>query len=102
MTQRMFEAVLAGCLPIMPGSVRFAAVFVPSALHASTGQQVANRVAGLVDIAGTARHAELIAACLGRLDVFRLSRQLRTLNQILERLTDARSACPHPRPAAGR
>ena len=105
MTQRLFEAVLAGCLPIMPitpGSARFAAVFTPPALHAFTGQQVADRVAGLADIAGTARHADLAAACLGRLDVFRLSRQLRTFDQIIERLTDARSACPYPRSAAGR
>lgn len=102
MTQRLFEAVLAGCLPITPGTIQSAAIFTPPALHAATGQQAADRVAGLLDIAGTARHAELITACLDQLDVFRLSRQLGTLDQILRRLTDARSACPHPRPAARR
>jgi hypothetical protein len=95
MTQRLFEAVLAGCLPITPGTIPSAAVFTPPALHAATGQQAADLVAGLLDMAGTARHAELIAACLDRLDGFRLSRQLRTLDQILGRLTDGFSARPH-------
>ncbi len=102
MTQRLFEAVLAGCLPITPGTIPSAAVFTPPPLHAATGRQAADRVAGLLDIAGTARHAELIAACLDRLGVFRLSRQLRILDQILGRLTDARSACPRPGVTDGR
>ena len=101
-TQRLFEAVLAGCLPITPATISSAAVFTPQALHAATGQQAADRVAWLLDIAGTARHAELIAACLDQLSVFRLSRQLRTLDRILRRLTDDSSACPHPSAAAGR
>ena len=90
MTQRLFEAVLAGCLPVTPDTIPSAAVFTPPALHAATGQLAADRVAGLLDIAGTARHAELIAACLDRLGVFRLSRQLRTLDQILRRLTNGK------------
>ena len=102
MTQRLFEAVLVGCLPITPATISSAADFTPPALHAATGQQAANRVAWLLDIAGTARHAELIAACLDQLSVFRLSRQLRTLDRILRRLTDDSSACPHPSAAAGR
>jgi hypothetical protein len=73
-----------------------------SALRAATGQQAAGHVAGLPDIAGTARHAELIASCLDRLSVFRLSRQLRTLDQILGRLTDECPACPHPGATASR
>ena len=64
--------------------------------------QAADRIAGLLDIAGTARHAELIAACLDRLGVFRLSRQLRTLDQILRRLTNACPACPRPGSTTGR
>jgi len=102
MTQRLFEAVLAGCLPITPTTISSAAVFTPPVLHAATGQRAADRVAWLLDIAGTARHAELIAACLDQLSVFRLSRQLRTLDRILRRLTDDSSACPHPSAAAGR
>ena len=83
MTQRLFEAVLAGCLPITPDTIQFGAVFTPTTLHASTGQQVAERIATMQDIAGTPRHAELIADCLDKLGVFRLSRQRRTLDQIL-------------------
>ncbi|GAB2937080.1 hypothetical protein GCM10027280_26550 [Micromonospora polyrhachis] len=37
----------------------------------------------LADIAGTRLHAELIACCLKRLDLFRLSRQLQVLNRLL-------------------
>lgn len=33
MTQRLFEAVLAGCLPIIPARVRCAGQFVPPQLH---------------------------------------------------------------------
>jgi len=51
---------------------------------------------------GTARHRDLIADCLARLDTFRLSRQLRTLDQILRRTADDCSACPRPAQAAGR
>jgi hypothetical protein len=102
MTQRLFEAVLAGCLPITPDTISSAAVFAPPPLHAATGQQAADRVAWLLDIAGSARHAELISVCLDRLGVFRLSRQMDTLDQILGRLTDACSACPRPGATARR
>jgi hypothetical protein len=40
----------------------------------------------------------MLAACLDRLDIFRLSRQVAALNRVLERLTDASSA-RLPRPA---
>ena len=33
MTQRLFEAVLAGCLPLTPASIRDAARFTPADLH---------------------------------------------------------------------
>ena len=98
MTQRLFEAVLAGCLPLTPGHDPRAP---PSSRprHCIAADRTAGgrpHRAGCCDIAGTARHAELIAACLDRLDVFRLSRQLDTLDQILGRLTDDLSACPRP------
>src|SRR5207245_7412856 len=99
---RLFEAVLAGCLPVTPGTISSAAVFTPPALHAATGEQAADSVAWLLDIARTARHAELIAACLDRLSVFRLSRQLRALDQILGRLADDCLAWPRPGAPAGR
>jgi hypothetical protein len=102
MTQRLFEAVLAGCLPITPGTLPFASAFTPPTLHAATGDQVADRISELLGIAGTARHAALIADCLGKLDIFRLSHQLATIDHILGRLADGRSACPSARPTPAR
>jgi hypothetical protein len=102
MTQRLFEAVLVGCLPITPATLPFASAFTPPALHAATGDQVADRISELLGIAGTARHAALIAQCIQMLGIFRLSRQLTAIDRILRRLTDACSPCPSPRPAAAR
>jgi hypothetical protein len=86
MTQRLFEAVLAGCLPITPASIRGAARFTPPDLHAADGRQVADLIRRLHSIAGTADHAALIRACLQRLDLFRLSAQLDTLDHVLATL----------------
>lgn len=102
MTQRLFEAVLAGCLPITPATLPFAIAFTPSALHAATGAEVADRIARLRDIAGTTKHAELIADCLGLLGIFRLSRQITTFNHVLSKLADGSSACLDPRRHAAR
>jgi len=102
MTQRLFEAVLAGCLPLTPATLPFASAFTPPVLHASTGAEMADRIVGLQGIAGTPRHAGLIADCLGMLGIFRLSRQVTTVNRILRRLTDGFSACPDPGSPAAR
>jgi hypothetical protein len=102
MTQRLFEAVLAGCLPITPSTLPFASAFTPAALHAATGDQVADRISELLDIAGTARHAALIAECIRMLSIFRLSRQLAAIDRILRRLADASPACPSPPQAPAR
>jgi hypothetical protein len=102
MTQRLFEAVLAGCLPITPATLPFAAAFTPPALHAASGQEVAAVIGGLLEFAGTARHAALIAECVQMLGTFRLSSQLATINRILGRLTDDSPARLSPRPAAAR
>ena len=102
MTQRLFEAVLAGCLPVTPATLPFASAFTPSALHAATGVVVANRVTELQHIAGTPRHAELIADCIRRLGIFRLSRQVTTVNRVFRRLTDGLPACPDPQDTAAR
>jgi hypothetical protein len=83
MTQRLHEAVLAGCLPLTPDTIRGAGRFTPPALHISSGFEAAEKIERLIRIAGTARHASLIAACLRRLDAFRLSRQLTTLDHLL-------------------
>ncbi|SBW24226.1 hypothetical protein FDG2_4071 [Candidatus Protofrankia californiensis] len=102
MTQRLFESVLAGCLPITPAALPYAAAFTPSALHAATGDAVVGRICELQSIAGTARHAALIAECVGMLGTFRLSHQLVTIDRVLERLTDDSSAYPSPRLPAAR
>jgi hypothetical protein len=102
MTQRLFEAVLAGCLPITPATLPFASAFTPAVLHAATGDQVAERITELLGIAGTARHAALIAECIQMLGIFRLSRQLTTIDRILRRLSDDSSVCPAVHPAIGR
>jgi hypothetical protein len=83
MTQRLFEAVLAGCLPLVPTSIRDAHGFAPADLVVGDDAEVTVAVDELVKIAGSARHAELIADCVDRLDVFRLSRQLDVIDHLL-------------------
>jgi hypothetical protein len=85
MTQRLAEAVLAGCLPITPASIAGAATFTPPALHATDGQQVIDRIEHFRAIAGKAGHADLIARCLEHLSLFRLSRQVAALDHVLGR-----------------
>jgi hypothetical protein len=94
MTQRLFESVLAGCLPLTPATFPFASTFTPPALHAASGPEVASRITELQNIAGATRHAALIAECLAMLAIFRLSRQIVTINCILREITNGRSACP--------
>jgi len=93
MTQRLPEAVLAGCLPITPATISLAGSFTPLSLHAACGQHVIDRITELQAIAGTAQHAELIRACLQHLDIFRLSRQLAAIDHIIRRLPHDQSAC---------
>ena len=85
MTQRIFEAALAGCLPLTPAALPFAAEFTPVALQVDNGRQAADRITELQAIAGTAEHAALIGQCTGRLGIFRLSRQLAIIETILRR-----------------
>jgi hypothetical protein len=83
MTQRIFEAVLAGCLPVTPAALPFAAEFTPEALHVDDGREAADRITELQAVAGTAEHAALIGDCIARLGIFRLSRQLSVVETIL-------------------
>jgi hypothetical protein len=83
MTQRLFESVLNGCLPLTPATIRDANRFTPPALHVHDGADATTRIDVLNRYAGTARHAELLDGCLRRLDIFRLSRQLDRLDDIL-------------------
>jgi len=83
MTQRLVEAVLAGCLPLAPISIRSVERFTPPRLHVAHGADVSSTLAHLQRIAGTGEHVELIASCLRALKVFRVSRQLAVLEDLL-------------------
>ncbi|CAG7651250.1 glycosyltransferase family protein [Actinacidiphila bryophytorum] len=87
MTQRIFEAVLAGCLPLAPADIRGVETFVPRSLIVRDGDDVARHVETLRALAGSREHVELLAACLERLDVFRLSRQVEALDSIFAQVT---------------
>ena len=83
MTQRIFETVLAGCLPLAPADIAHVHIFVPRPLIVRDAGEVLERITWLRDIEGTAEHAELIAACLNRLELFRLSTQADALDNFL-------------------
>jgi hypothetical protein len=83
MTQRIVEAVSAGCLPLTPTTVRDAERFAPARLHVRDGLDVVTTIRWLGTIAGTSEHADLIGACLHRLGLFRLSTQVRTVEKLL-------------------
>lgn len=85
MTQRIFEAVLADCLPLTLAALPFADAFTPEALHVDDGRLAARCIGELQAIVGTAEHAVLIGECTGRLGIFRLSRQLAVIETILRR-----------------
>jgi hypothetical protein len=85
-TQRIFEAVLAGCLPLGPSTIRGVDRVVPEPLLVASGDEVADRVTAVAALAGTEDHAALITQCLRHLQPFRLSEQLRTLAAILPSL----------------
>ncbi|MDR7303874.1 glycosyltransferase family protein [Haloactinomyces albus] len=82
MTQRLFEAVLAGCLPLAPTTIRGIEHYVPARLHISSGDEATKRV-GQLRRASLAARAEILAACLRRLDLFRLSRQVTVLGTLM-------------------
>ncbi|GGX53675.1 hypothetical protein [Streptomyces noursei] len=92
MTQRIFEAVLAGCLPLAPAGIKHVERFVPEDLVVTTGTHVIRRIAAFQQIAGSQQHAELISDCLGRLELFRLSRQSDALESVLDTATNAGAA----------
>ncbi len=83
MTQRIIEAVTAGCLPLTPASIRSANTFTPTSLHIDDGAAAAQRISELHATAGGPRHTELLEECLDQLSVFRLSRQLDLLDTVL-------------------
>ncbi|GIM97947.1 hypothetical protein Ato02nite_097400 [Paractinoplanes toevensis] len=86
MTQRLFEAVLAGCLPLTPATIRDADTFTPSGLHVADGADAARKIAHLLTIGGSEEHTTLLRACLARLNHFRASRQVAVVDQQLSQL----------------
>ncbi len=60
---------------------------MPTELIVASGQEVIERLALLQKIAGSQQHADLIRACLDRLDLFRLSRQVDALESVLATFT---------------
>ncbi|WP_433300926.1 hypothetical protein ACQP2F_04630 [Actinoplanes sp. CA-030573] len=87
MTSRWFEALLAGCLPLLPAEIRFADAYAPRELQVATGEDVIDKLVWLQSIAGSADHADLIAACLPLLEPFSCSTQVATALTVLERLS---------------
>ncbi|MEU7802626.1 hypothetical protein AB0B10_25540 [Micromonospora arborensis] len=82
-TQRLSEAVLAGCVPLMPVDVVDGHRFVPDELVVVDGKDVIEKVEYLQRIAGSITHAGLIYECLRYLDHMRLSRQAAALQQVM-------------------
>jgi hypothetical protein len=86
-TQRLFEAVLSGCLPLTPTPIPEAAAFTPKVLHVADGSQVTERIAWACRIARTPEHADVLAACLAALELFRLSTWADRLVSLMTTLT---------------
>jgi hypothetical protein len=82
MTQRLPEAVLAGCLPIAPADIRDIDQFVPDALHAVDGAHATQIITDLTN-ATTRDRAHLLAECLTRLDRFRAAAFAAIINREL-------------------
>ncbi len=92
MTQRLFESVLAGCLPLAPATIRSAHRFVPRELHVTDAEGVVEAVGRLAAKAGTDAHVALLSSCVDRLDLFRASRQLQVIDQLLAGATTSAAA----------
>lgn len=83
-TQRIFEAVLAGCVPVAPAYLRAVDQVVPPELIARDADHARAVLHSLTAIAGGPEHIDLIGRCLHHLAPFRLSRQLRVLARLLD------------------
>ncbi|MFC0530825.1 hypothetical protein [Phytohabitans kaempferiae] len=87
MTSRWFEALLAGCIPLMPADIHGVEAYGPHELRVEDGRDVIEKLAWLRSIAGSGEHADLIAACLGYLEPFRCSAQVAIAVKLLEGLS---------------
>ena len=59
----------------------------PGAARHGEAAPAGERIAAPLKIAGTGRHAALIADCIGLMDIFRLSRQLETPDRVVIRVS---------------
>lgn len=82
-SQRLPEALLQGCLPILPANVGHGVDVVPERLHARDGAHALELVRWLEEIAGTPQHRALLDECLSLLDSFRVSTQVSRLHHAL-------------------
>ncbi|MGF1425039.1 hypothetical protein [Kitasatospora sp. LaBMicrA B282] len=95
MTQRLFEAVLAGCLPLAPATIRDVHRFVPAELVVRDGDHATAVLEGLLRQVGSAHHVGLLRTCLDRLALFRLSEQVERLElAITAAIGSAQSGAP--------
>ncbi|MEV5407299.1 hypothetical protein AB0K60_00465 [Thermopolyspora sp. NPDC052614] len=92
MTQRIFEALLCGCLPLAPRNIRHVNTFVSPQLIVNDAADTVRVLRWLSGVSGSQTHADLIAECLRRLDVFRLSRQVQTLREAISEVSAAGGA----------
>ncbi|MCX4676185.1 hypothetical protein OG413_12870 [Streptomyces sp. NBC_01433] len=72
-----------------PADIRFADRVVAKELVVRSGSDVIERLSYLREIAGTQQHADLIAACMDRLHLFGLSKQVDSLDSVLHGLLQA-------------
>ncbi len=94
-TQRIFESVLAGCAPITPAHYRAVGVVVPGELHARDSAHVVDIARALTGMREGERTG-LLARCLRRLDPFRLSRQLDTIDAVFDHFQKGHNGRPPP------
>lgn len=85
-SQRLYEAVLSGCLPLTPTTLACADAYTPRALHVADGAETIERIEWAQSIAGSHEQAQLIEACLSLLQPFRLSTWARRLTELMENL----------------
>jgi hypothetical protein len=78
MTSRIFEATLHGCIPLGPATIRGISRFVPEALQVASGIDVVH-ACNRITMSSSAALDELWHCCLAKLDLFRASRQLDTI-----------------------
>ncbi|MGW3774431.1 hypothetical protein [Actinomadura verrucosospora] len=87
-TQRLPEAVLAGCLPLAPAYLRSADRVVPEQLITTDARTTRAALTALTRALNTTDHVDLITRCLAGLEPFRLSRQLTALTHLLEHVQE--------------